>query len=55
MISQEGILYILLIILGVSIGNLYGLKKIFSLEGKIMALEAVITKGLLKNKISKKR
>lgn len=41
-ISEEGILYILLVILGVSIGNLYGLRMIFRLERKIAMLEEAI-------------
>ena len=42
MVSEEGTLYILLVILGVSIGNLYGLKRIFTLEKKIALLEDAI-------------
>lgn len=46
MVSEEGVLYILLVILGVSIGNLYGLKRIFMLEKKIAMLEAAIRMSL---------
>ncbi len=52
---EEGILYILLIILGVSLGNLYGVKKIFALEKRMVALDEMITKKLLKAKTTKKR
>ncbi len=46
MITEEGTLYILLIILGVGIGNLYGLRRIFMLERKIVALELAIRQSL---------
>lgn len=48
MVTEEGTLYILLIILGVSIGNLYGLKRIFMLEKKIAALELAIKQSFRK-------
>jgi len=53
-VSQEGVLYILLIILGVCIANLYGLRRIIILERKIMTLEALITKKLLRAKPARK-
>ncbi|MBU0962467.1 MAG: hypothetical protein KKD48_01030 [Nanoarchaeota archaeon] len=49
-ISEEGTLYILLVILGVSIGNLYGLKLIFRLEKKIALLEQAIKMSLKKKR-----
>lgn len=46
MISEQGTLYILLIILGIGIGNLYGLRMIFQLEKRIALLEEAIRMSL---------
>jgi len=41
---MDGNTYLLLLILGLSLGNLYGLRRIFILEQKIEDLEESITK-----------
>ncbi|MDD5133584.1 MAG: hypothetical protein PHD81_00520 [Candidatus Nanoarchaeia archaeon] len=40
----DGNTYLLLLILGLSLGNLYGLKRIFILEQKIEALDLSIAR-----------
>jgi len=51
MVSLETLLYLLVIAIGLGIGNLYGIRRIFILEARIVALEEAIAKLLAKQGI----